>query len=244
MTEQPWWKQMTDAFVHLAYPPLCLHCRSGVADPSVLFCQPCAELLQLIEPRERCLYCFGDQLRPDTGICLECSKRAPVLHRVGACFDYLGPAGSLVKQLKYGHKPHLAAGGAAFLLAQWAHLDWPVPDVIIPVPMPTLRRLSRGYNQSQLLAEELGKMLNRPVVNILNRTSGDFSQAGLSIAQRQKLSGDTVRVKAGGPSLADQELLLIDDVLTSGATLRRCAEALSAAGPATIYGLTLCRATK
>src|SRR4029079_15107444 len=112
--------------------------------------------------------------------CFECQQKPHILRRIAAAFDYEGPAATLVKQLKYGGQPYLAEGAGAFLTAQFIRLEWPMPDFIIPMPMAPLRKLERGYNQSLLLAEEVGCLIERPVLNILRRHSGDFSQAGLN----------------------------------------------------------------
>ena len=76
---------------------------------------------------------------------------------------------------------------AAFLVAQLDRLGWPMPDAIIPVPLSFGRWLERGYNQSALLADEMGALLQCPVWNALKRKSGDFSQAALSLEQRKAL---------------------------------------------------------
>jgi ComF family protein len=163
------------------------------------------------------------------------------MKRIAAAFDYDGPAATLVKQLKYGGQPYLAEGAGSFLTAQFIRLEWPLPDFIIPMPMAPLRRFERGYNQSQLLAEVIGRLINRPVLNILKRASGDFSQAGLSHKQRLQLSENAITLKSN-EQLRDACLLLVDDVMTTGSTLQRCAKALAGGYPESIYAITVCRA--
>lgn len=237
-----WPHQIVQSFLHLIYPPLCLYCQDTLSDPETIFCRPCTDLLEFIEPNARCRYCFGEVTRQQPPlICPECIKEPVVLHGVAAAFDYAGPAACLVKRMKYGAQPSLALGAAAFMVAQFGRLDWPMPDLIVPAPMPLLRQLSRGYNQSQRLAEEIGQFLQRPVINALYRQSGDYSQAGLTLAQRRTLERSTFQLRPQ-MDFVDQCLLLVDDVTTSGTTLKRCAEALGEGFPAHIYGLTLCRA--
>ena len=69
-------------------------------------------------------------------------------HCIAAAFDYVGPAASLVKKLKYGNQPYLVKGMAGYLVAQFNELQWPFPDAIIPVPLSFSHWLERGYNQS------------------------------------------------------------------------------------------------
>lgn len=236
-------KQCCRALLYLAYPPICLHCGETIEEKHAIFCSHCFPQLELIDHNDRCPHCFSSDFCPERYICQECSQHAPVLNRIASAFDYMGPAATLVKGLKYGNQPYLAKGAAAYMAMQFIHLNWPVPDVIIPVPLPLTRWIQRGYNQSLLLAQELSQYLDRPVYNALTRTSGDFSQAGLSRQQRRQLDSQSFQV-IEERKLEDQCLLLVDDVMTTGSTLRCCAETLYQAFPASIYGLTVCRAIK
>jgi competence protein ComFC len=179
---------------------------------------------------------------PETRCCPRCREK-PFLGHFAAAFDYVGPAATLVKKLKYSNQPYLAQGIAAYLVAQFLELHWPMPDLIIPVPLTFTHWINRGYNQSQLLAEEVAKILNRPIQAAIIRESGDFSQAGLSRQQRLALTGESFRLRKH-QNLSDKTLLLIDDVMTTGSTLNKCAEALVEQCPTAIYGLTVCRAIK
>lgn len=235
-------EKLGKSFFHLLYPPLCLHCEETLEEYSQIFCQICLQQLDLIDPKTRCPYCFSDDFNPEVAFCCHpCRQKQQILHRVAAAFDYEGPAATLIKQMKYGGQPFLAEGVGAFLAAQFVYLNWPLPDAIIPMPMAPLRKLERGYNQSRLLADVVARHLERPMLDVLVRKSGDFSQAGLSYSQRLQLSGDAFSLKKG-QQLQDKCILLIDDVMTTGSTLRRCGEALLEGYPAHIYGLTVCRA--
>lgn len=234
------WSVVRQSTCHLIYPTQCLHCQQLLPPESLVLCSDCASLLQLIDPEERCPACFNPYTEEGVQICQECLHCPSFYTRMGAGFDYEGPAASLVKRLKYGNRPYLAQGMAAFLIAQLDRLDWPLPDALIPVPLSFTHWLERGYNQSALLAEEMGRMLQRPVWDVLQRRSGDFSQAALTLEQRKALAGSRFKLKPNH-SLQDKVLLVIDDVLTSGSTLQRCAETLSVEYPASLYALTFCR---
>ena len=126
------------------------------------------------------------------------------------------------------------------MAVQFLSLDWPIPDFVIPMPMSRLRKIERGYNQSELLAESLAQLIHRPICKGLKRKSGDFSQAGLDHSQRLNLKNDSFFVK-NGEQLYDKIVLLVDDVMTTGSSLNCCAEALIPAFPQEIYALTFCR---
>lgn len=231
------------AFVNLVYPPLCLHCKESITEDTHIFCEACLGLMQLIDPAERCPHCFSSNYSLESRHCPECQRTPPILNAIAAAFDYVGPAACLVRKLKYSDKSYLSKGCGAYLAAQFLQLDWPMPDLIIPVPISLTHLLERGYNQSYLIANTLSEILQCPLQDALNRSSGDYSQAGLSRKQRMELDGQLFSLKKE-QQLQDKTLLLIDDVMTTGSTLRKCAEVLMEECPAKIYGLAICRALR
>lgn len=235
--------KLKQSFVHLVYPPYCLHCETLISYPGPLLCEPCSNLLALIDPSERCPACFNFSERGDTGLCSHCVQAPRLFYRMAAAFDYIGPAASLIKKFKYANQPYLAKGIGASLIGQFNRLQWPLPDLIIPVPLSFTHWIERGYNQSALLAQVVGHYLKVPVWDVLRRKSGDYSQAGLSLQQRQVLEGKSFKLKKG-VELYDKSVLIIDDVMTTGSTLQRCAEALLEGCPSSVYALTFCQALK
>lgn len=231
----------TDSFLSLLYPAFCLHCHQPMTINDVPLCPDCVSLLQLIDGNERCPLCFSSHYCPLQRICAHCDHLVPSVNRMAASFDYEGPAATLVRKLKYGDAPHLAEGLGAMMVAQLCALNWPIPEVIVPVPISIARWIERGYNQSQLLSDLIGQMLHVPVVNVLGRKSGDFSQAGLSRQQRMTLDGRSLYLKKNA-AVTGKMVLLIDDVLTTGSTMNRCAEVLWEDSPLAIYALALCKA--
>lgn len=170
--------------------------------------------------------------------------KKPLFQRVGAAFDYMGPATALVKKLKYGNSPHLAKPCAAFLAMQYVQLGWQKVDYIIPVPMPSLRKWMRGYNQSELIAKELSTLLGVPMLCALGRRLGELRQAQLSMEERQALTSSHFFLKTDPLQLEDKRLLVIDDVWTTGSTMRCCAEILAAGYPASLFALTVCHTAR
>lgn len=221
-------KSIGTTFLHLLYPPLCLQCGESIQEEERLFCKVCLTYLTLIEPEGRCPFCFGES-------CKECKEP---WGRVAAACDEIGPAATLLYQLKQSDSPYLAKGAGALMATQFLKMEWPFPDLIVPVPLAPTRLYERGYNQSYLLAKVVGEILDRPVVELLKRRSGDFSQGGLSKRQREALDGENFILKEGGKG---KTVLLIDDLIMTGSTLRCSAEALWEGEPKAIYGLVFCK---
>ncbi len=224
----------------LIFPPLCLHCNCVRKEGEKLFCVTCSHSMEMIDPTKRCKYCFSNDLNAGM-ICKNCKGYAVVFQRVGSVFDYSGPAATLIKKLKYGSKPYLAEGAAAFMTAQFMKLGWPLPDLVTSTPMAWLKELNRGYNQSKLIAKCFAEFINVPYKDILERNSSGYSQAGLNNVQRRSMKTNPYNLKKS-VDISDQRILLIDDVLTTGTTLRKCALVLEGGCPMTIYALTFCRA--
>jgi len=234
-------KKILTSFQDFIYPPLCLHCEIPIKSHYLHLCSECHSLLELIDPAGRCPLCFSADYCPERISCSHCRFQEPIFNHCAAAFDHLGPAATIVRQLKYGNQPYLAKGLAAFMALQLLQLNWPLPDLIVPVPLSLSHWLERGYNQTYLIAQALSELLSRPVADIIVRRSGDYSQAGLKRGERLKLDSSNFKLKDKN-RIADKNILLIDDVMTTGRTLRCCGEVLLEACPLTIYGLTVCRA--
>lgn len=230
------------SFAALLYPPLCVHCSSSLSSSEKILCGECLALMELIDPEERCPFCFRDDFQMDPFFCSNCSKKTAVFDRLAAAFDYLGPAATLIQRMKYGAQPYLSLGMGAFLAVQWIRLRWPKPDYLIPVPLSSIHFFERGFNQSRLLCESMSQVLNVPVVDVLARKNGDYSQAALKQDQRLAYGEWKLSLKKNRPGFKGKNLLIVDDVMTTGTTLYRCAEVLLDELPAALHGLVLCRA--
>ncbi len=226
--------------IEFIYPPLCLHCQERVEHRKRLFCKGCAAFFELIDPKSRCPYCFGEEVASHGGPCSECIRKRRFTVKMASALDYMGPISTLVKQMKYGRMPYLAKTASAFMLAQYERLKWPHPDLIIPVPR---RHWFQGMNHAELLAQQLAKRLNSQCQPLIKRRAGDLSQARLTQAQREALPSSGFYLKK--ESILDEKtILLVDDVITTGTTLRRCAEALSETFPAKVLAFSLARTLK
>ena len=155
-----------------------------------------------------------------------------------AALRYQEPTSSLIHRFKYEGCFALAEPLARCLSAAWPAWVQP-PDLIIPIPLHPRRKRRRGYNQSELLAAPLARDLGLPMnPRGLRRVRHTAPQVGLGPEERH----DNVRgAFAADDSFTGRRVLLIDDVLTTGATMRAAAEALLAAGAASVSAYCLAR---
>ncbi|MCX7801061.1 MAG: ComF family protein [Fimbriimonadales bacterium] len=154
---------------------------------------------------------------------------------VGAAFLYEGRAGQAVRRLKYERATALGAPMAALLAQAAGRMGLDRVDAIVPVPIHFLRRCSRGFNQSELLCEGFDRTKVRP--DLLRRVRSTRPQVGLSREQRSRNLRGAFRAS---PAVEGLRVLLVDDVLTGGFTMRECASTLIAAGAAGVQGLVFC----
>jgi len=145
-----------------------------------------------------------------------------------------------IYQLKYRNLRALAVP-LAKLLQDYLTTSHVPGEALVPVPLHQKRLRQRGYNQSHLLAQELGKLINLPVVDdCLIRRRHALPQARTStVDERRNNVADAFTWR--DHRLRDKQVLLVDDVSTSGATLDACAAALKAAGASSVWGLALAR---
>jgi ComF family protein len=135
-----------------------------------------------------------------------------------------------MKALKSGKAPRVAEGLAGYMAVQYLHQNLPLPDWIVPVPQSFHRSLHVGYNPSLILAQYLGRALDRPVVQMLKRKRQLFCQMRVEKEYRYRLSVENFEWKKR-EAVEGQTILLIDDVVGTGATLRACAQRLNEGFP-------------
>lgn len=163
----------------------------------------------------------------------------PQMVRIAAL--HTPPMREAIHALKYENRPELAEPLARYLVAALLtaprHPFTSALDVVVPVPLHEVRRRERGYNQSELLARAFCKRSGLPhAPNLLSRERPTASQVGLNALERQANVAEAFVAKG---DLAGKQILLVDDVYTTGATMRACAVALQTAGAEAVYGLTL-----
>jgi ComF family protein len=198
-------------------PAECLVCgREGD-----VLCGVCRDQV-LIAKASTCYRC--NKLTDDWRVCATCRNHTK-LARVVVASHYDGPVQELIKLLKY--QQAVAAGGIA---ASWlaAALDAGQYDLIIPVPSAPGRERQRGYNQAAVIAQSLAQQLALPYLDALGRSS-ESRQVGQSRQARLTQVQGTIYLKTS-VLVPQTRILLVDDVVTTGATLSECAAVLKAMG--------------
>jgi ComF family protein len=218
------------SLIELVYPPRCAACGAGVeAEP---FCAVCAEAIEPVPPG--CRRCG----LPDAGDpCDGCRTTPPAFDAVQAGGLHGGPLADAVHALKYGNRPALARPLGAWLAAR---VVLPTGGVVVSVPLGRRRLIERGYDQAALLADALaraGKARRRR--GLLRRTRETPPQVGRSRVER---AANVSGAFSADRAIAGQDVVLVDDVVTTGATAGAAAQALRSAGARSVVVIALARA--
>lgn len=214
----PMWHSLIQAALDLIFPPCCVNC--GRVDA------------------QWCARCWHD---------LAAFPVSPAFRQVTAGFAAAssGPHDGILRQavhaLKYENFPAVAALLGSRLSETLAQVGWTV-DAVVPVPLGEQRLKERGYNQAQHIAEALARTSGIPCwPDALRRARETQSQVGLNAQERRE--NMAAAFVASPHHCTGRHLLIVDDVLTTGATLAACAEALITAGALSSRGLTVTAAS-
>jgi competence protein ComFC len=218
------------------FPPKCGGCGASGSR----WCEECQRKATLIQT-PICLRC-GLPLHSQSSSqgCPKCRTHPLRVEALRSWAVFAGPIRNALHRLKY--KGDIAMGEilARPLISMLQEQTWPI-DLVTPVPLSIARRSQRGYNQASLLSIPLAFALgfeHRP--GVLAKIKDTRSQVGLSYEERRtNVAGS---FSAVGKDVAGKNILVVDDVTTSGATLDACAGALKQAGAQVVYAITLARA--
>lgn len=222
---------MLEAVKNMFFPRRCPACRTTLWSGD--WCPECTPLVEDVGPFV-CRTCGRQLAAADRQRCLGCLKEPEVYASMRAAYVYGGPVADAVLALKYSDR----RANAEPLALQMVQLLSPtlqlLPDFIVPVPLHRARLTSRKYNQAALLAHHVAAALGRRVVYALTRNRDTGDQGGLNAQERLEnvkgafsLSGNAARVEG-------KHILLVDDVITTGATTTECARTLLAGNAAQV----------
>jgi len=223
-------------------PPLCLTCDAAVTGHGTL-CPACWSKIRFITAP----YCAGcgvpfDAPVGDGEMCAPCLTHPPAFAAARSAMLYDDASKRLILSFKHGDRTHLA-GTLAGWLQRAGHEFWYNTDALIPVPLHRWRLFKRRYNQAALLARYLETATGKPAwVDALIRTRATPTQGRMNRKERQaNVKGAFAVNPAWQERLQGKTVILIDDVLTTGATINECSRVLLDAGAKAVNVLTLAR---
>lgn len=238
-------KQLCTALLDFILPPLCHICHSFIPDAGKLhICPTCRERLPLV-------------LSPICTLCGIPFSSAGGDHRCGACinnpphfdvarapFLYEGAIRELIHSFKYDRRTHLRYPLAILAMESAQAFMTYSPQLVIPVPLHKSRLRQRGFNQAVLFGKMLSQGLSLPMVpDALTRIRPTEPQINLNAADRHLNVRGAFAVKRPA-AVAGKQVLLLDDVMTTGSTMDECAKELKRAGAVAVVAATIARTAR
>lgn len=230
-------------FFNFIFPERCLACEKGIANTQRI-CASCLLRIRYISP-PMCIRCgvpFNSEMGSDR-LCGNCLTSKAYFNKARAIGLYEGVLQEVVHRFKYNGKTLLAGPlGCLMLNHNLDSMDFKSYDFLVPVPLHRKRLRERGFNQALSLARYVGKRCGVPVDYLsLKRVRWEEPQINLNKNERARNVKDAFSL-SNKNRLQHRNILLIDDVYTSGATVNECAKVLTKGGTAKVDVLTVCRA--
>ncbi|MGK2923197.1 MAG: double zinc ribbon domain-containing protein [Methyloceanibacter sp.] len=239
------WRSALGAAADLLLPPVCIGCRARVQSHGLL-CGDCFAGIEFIAP-PLCAR-LGVPLPYDVGapsLSAAAIAAPPVYDRARAVARYSQTMRDLIQSFKYRDRQEGLALFGRWMARAGAELLADA-DLIVPVPLYRSRLWWRRFNQSALLAQDVARLASVPAdCFVLKRVRRTVSQVGLSAEQRKRNVAGAFKVDPARKSeLKGKRIVVVDDVITTGATAEACARVLSRAGAARVDVLALARAVE
>lgn len=216
----------------------CMFCGGEIKEEKGAVCENCLKNLPWV--KKFCLRC-GTPIESNANYCITCKAGAREFDSARAPFVYKDLICEVIHNFKYNGKKYLAQHLALFMAETFKKMEKEIlkVDMIVPVPLHKSKQKERGFNQAELLARELSKILLIDLnINNLKRVKKTKTQTKLNFSERQENLKDAFIVE-DKTEFKNKVLLLIDDVLTTGSTTNNCAKLLKECGAKAVYVLTL-----
>ncbi len=230
------YKDYLKAFVNIIFPAYCFVCRKKQAKE--IICEECKNKIEVLMP-PFCRLCAKEIRKENADICKDCLKRKIYYDRVISCFLYKEPLVTLIHLVKYKYYDYIMEFMSLLMMDYLSKMNFSFKeyDFITSVPSHPLRIREREYNQSAILAKKISEFLKIPFKNdIIFSKKNKPSQTTLKKDLRLKNVENNFFIKK---DLTDKNIIIVDDVITTGATLSECAKALKKKGANSVVALTL-----
>ena len=235
--------ELFEAAASLLYPPVCTVC-GGRTRAGEYLCARCeAKAMRIVAPFcQQCSEPFEGGIA-SVFTCANCAHREIYFDAAVAAYRGRGIVRQIIHEFKYGRQVHLRHLVARWLCAAFddERLSGRQFGIIIPVPLHPTRQRERGFNQASLLAQLLSAELPVPCKPLLKRIRYTTTQTALDRAERMENLHNAFRLRKKA-DVRGLDVLLIDDVLTTGSTLSECARVLKRAGALSVHAATAARA--
>ncbi len=235
-------KKIVQGVANFLFPIICSSCGNLMpSDDKYRLCENCFRSLKFISDGLYCVRC-GRFLPSGGAHCRSCRSEKFHFEFIRSAVLYEGVARDLIHKFKYRGAEYLKHLFGKILAEEAKkHEEIANCDFLLPVPLHRLKKILRGYNQSELIASVLAKNLGKSFLkDVLIKTRYTRQQAKLKKSERRKNVLDAFRV-VKDDAIRGKNLLLIDDVATTGATIECCAAILRRAGSGKVYCLTVAR---
>jgi ComF family protein len=201
-------------------------------------CANCIDQISVIDKDDNICEKCGKKLPYDSDFCEMCEDYPRAFEENRSVFEYDGLGSLLLFRFKEKNRKYLAVHFAKMLARKYRESEFDC-DLIIPVPLSKEKQKERGYNQSALIAHELSKLLDiEAVEDVLIKTRDTLSQTALSWAERQTNLKNAYEI-TDKRKIFNKNILLIDDIYTTGATLHECASTFLQSTAASVRSLTI-----
>ena len=237
-------KRIRDKILDLLFPEYsCYVCGRELIEPKNHICDHCLKSMIVINGNI-CKKC-GMPIPEGNGYCDTCKTREYAYDTARACYHYNEMSGKIVMDLKYNKKKFVVPFMATEMLLKLEEFSV-MPDIIVPVPISKRRYKERGFNQAELIADEMSEMTGGKVVvggSLVEKVVDSVPQARLKGRERLNNLSGAFKL-ATRKSLKGKNVLIIDDVYTTGSTVNEVAKVLRKLHPDTINVLTFAKTVK
>lgn len=207
------------------FAPSCVLC-DAVSDDRISLCTGCQQDLPWL--LHCCNQCGIPLENPQRQTCLQCELNPPAVDAVICALHYASPVDFLVKRMKFGHQLAFAKVLGELLARHLSQQSFEMPDVMLPVPLHKSRLRTRGFNQAMELCRELRTHYDLPLLKGVNRVKNTQAQTTVERDERASNLQGAFALEAGAS--APRHVVIVDDVITTGATTNTLAAVLKQAG--------------